>query len=195
MKKIDLFEICLSSFLLALLIIGSKLSISIGIISLTLQTLIIFLIIGLVRKRCAIFIIGTYIFLGLVGVPVFSDGGGFAYVLKPSFGFIIGFLLAAIVAPNKLNKGWWKLLNSTISLLIIYLCGCVYMYFILNYYMDKSVSVLYVINAGVTPFVVKDYLCAILSTIIAIRLAPIYYKRFELKDNIVINNEKNKMEN
>lgn len=195
MKKIDLFEICLSSFLLALLIIGSKLSISIGIISLTLQTLIIFLIIGLVRKRCAIFIIGTYIFLGLVGVPVFSDGGGFAYVLKPSFGFIIGFLLAAIVAPNKLNKGWWKLLNSTISLLIIYLCGCVYMYFILNYYMGKSVSVLYVINAGVTPFVVKDYLCAILSTIIAIRLAPIYYKKFELKDNIVISNEKNKMEN
>ena len=151
MKKIDLFEICLSSFLLALLIIGSKISISIGIISLTLQTLIIFLIIGLVRKRCAIFIIGTYIFLGLVGVPVFSGGGGFAYVLKPSFGFIIGFLLAAIVAPNKLNKGWWKLLNSTICLLIIYLCGCV-----CNDYFGWSTNNFIAINKTCSIFLISN---------------------------------------
>lgn len=182
MKKIDVYELCLSSVLLALLIAGSKISIPVGVINLTFQTLIVFIIISLVRKRCAILILSTYIILGLIGLPVFSSGGGYVYLFKPSFGFIIGFLVAAIVVPNKLNHGWFKLINSTIALAVIYLFGCVYMYIILNYYMNLDRSVLYVINAGVTPFIVKDYICAILATVISIRLSDMFYKRYDVKN-------------
>lgn len=182
MKKIDVYELCVCAVLLALMIVGSKISFPIGVINLTLQTLIVFLIINLVRKRCAILILLTYIILGLIGLPVFSGGGGYVYVLKPSFGFIVGFLVAAIVAPTKLNHGFYKLINSTIALVIIYLFGCIYMYIILNYYMDLDKSVLYVINAGVTPFVIKDYISAILATLISIRLSPILYNRYDVKN-------------
>ena len=30
-----------------------------------------------------------YVVMGLIGIPVFTAGGGFAYVLQPSFGFLL----------------------------------------------------------------------------------------------------------
>ncbi|MFC7131675.1 MULTISPECIES: biotin transporter BioY [Salinibaculum] len=39
-----------------------------------------------------------YLVVGLAGAPVFSDGGaGVGYVLGPTGGFLVGFLLAAVV--------------------------------------------------------------------------------------------------
>ena len=35
--------------------------------------------------------------LGLVGLPIFTAGGGFGYVLQPSFGFLLGLIPAAAV--------------------------------------------------------------------------------------------------
>jgi biotin transport system substrate-specific component len=37
----------------------------------------------------------AYLTLGLVLLPVFQDGGGFDYLLQPSFGFLAGFIPAA----------------------------------------------------------------------------------------------------
>ncbi len=31
--------------------------------------------------------VAVYVLMGLIGIPVFTQGGGFSYVLKPSFGF------------------------------------------------------------------------------------------------------------
>ena len=39
-----------------------------------------------------------YLALGLVGLPIFSSGGGPAYVLQPSFGYIIGFAIGGFFA-------------------------------------------------------------------------------------------------
>ncbi len=38
-----------------------------------------------------------YIALGLIGVPVFSAGGGLGYALTPGFGYLLGFVAAADV--------------------------------------------------------------------------------------------------
>ena len=35
--------------------------------------------------------------LGLVGLPIFTAGGGFGYVLQPSFGFLLGLIPTAAV--------------------------------------------------------------------------------------------------
>ena len=37
----------------------------------------------------------VYIVLGLVGLPIFTQGGGPGYIFQPSFGYIIGFAVAA----------------------------------------------------------------------------------------------------
>ena len=44
--------------------------------------------------------VGAYILIGLLGLPVFAEGGGPAYILKPSFGYIIGFAAASFSASN-----------------------------------------------------------------------------------------------
>lgn len=39
----------------------------------------------------------AYIAVGLLGLPVFATGGGPGYILTPTFGFLIGFVVAAAV--------------------------------------------------------------------------------------------------
>ena len=39
----------------------------------------------------------VYVALGLLGVPIFTEGGGLGYVFKPTFGYLISFALAAYV--------------------------------------------------------------------------------------------------
>ena len=98
-KDIAMMTVCLS-----ILIIASKISISIGIIAITLQTFAVALIPYILKwKRSAIVFI-TYILMGLIGIPVFSNGGGFYYVLKPSFGFILGFLASLFITGSPILK-------------------------------------------------------------------------------------------
>ena len=44
--------------------------------------------------------VALYMILGLAGLPIFAEGGGLWYLLKPSFGYIIGFCLASYVTGN-----------------------------------------------------------------------------------------------
>jgi len=39
----------------------------------------------------------VYIAIGLAGFPVFTGGGGPSYIFKPSFGYILGFAVAAFI--------------------------------------------------------------------------------------------------
>ena len=39
---------------------------------------------------------GVYILIGLAGLPVFASGGGIQYLMKPTFGFILGFLFCSM---------------------------------------------------------------------------------------------------
>lgn len=180
MNKNKIKEISLDAMLLAMLIIGSKISIPLGIINLTLQLPVVFLIIFLCNKKDSIFIISTYLIIGLIGIPVFSTGGGFTYLFKPSFGYIIGFLVAAILIPSSLNRGYFYLINIAIGLIIVYAFGSIYMYLILNYYMDVKKGIGYVLSVAVLPFVVKDLICAYAASIIAVRIRNIYIKKFEI---------------
>ena len=49
----------------------------------------------------------VYLCIGLVGVPVFAAGGGPTYILRPGFGFLLGFVFAAFLIgaiTEKLKK-------------------------------------------------------------------------------------------
>jgi biotin transport system substrate-specific component len=37
----------------------------------------------------------VYILLGLLGIPVFAEGGGPGYILQPTFGYLVAFVLQA----------------------------------------------------------------------------------------------------
>lgn len=91
----------------ALIILGTFIKIPLPMISITLQlefVLLSAMLLGAWRSGLSV---AAYIILGLCGVPVFTYGGGIGCVLKPSFGFIIGFLVASAVTGihRRASKG------------------------------------------------------------------------------------------
>ena len=40
-----------------------------------------------------------YVGLGLLGLPVFTMGGGLSYLLQPSFGFLLGLIPSTLLLP------------------------------------------------------------------------------------------------
>jgi biotin transport system substrate-specific component len=61
---------------------------------------------------------GVYLLIGLIGLPVFTQGGGLAYVLKPTFCYLLSFPLAAWVcgrlAGRAAKPGFARLLCAAL---------------------------------------------------------------------------------
>lgn len=188
-KDLTIMAICLS-----ILVICSKLSFNIGIISLTLQTFAVVIISLILKWKKAATVFITYIIMGLIGIPVFSSGGGFDYILKPSFGFIIGFLIASLIIGSSIGKSKWAvIIKSIIGLLVLDIIGMIYMYLILKFYIGSAnATVIYVIEAGFLPFIAKDLISTVLAALIAIRLEPILNKESNNNELIYLKENDNK---
>lgn len=83
----------------------------------TLQTVFVVLSGFILGKYDGAFSQLAYMIIGLIGVPIFTGGGGIGYVLTPSFGYIIGFVVGAYVAGFCFNR------CKTVSVIKIFLCG------------------------------------------------------------------------
>ena len=76
-----------------LLTLSAKISVPFYPVPMTLQTLLV-LFIGLTYGRIlAPLTLALYLFQGAIGLPVFDNGGGIVYLLGPTGGYLIGFLL------------------------------------------------------------------------------------------------------
>lgn len=120
----------------------------------------------------------VYILVGLAGAPIFTQGGGIMYIFKPSFGFLLGFIICAYII-GKISELFSKinLYSAIISvfsgLAALNIIGLSYMYLILKFYMGKSnVSFGYVITAGLLPFILKDIILYLVVAIVAVTTIP-----------------------
>ncbi|MEA4853070.1 MAG: biotin transporter BioY [Christensenella sp.] len=71
------------------------------------------------------------IILGLIGLPIFSPGGGISYIFNPTFGYLLGFCAGAYltgrIARAKPNLFFKRLRAACFSgLLVVYMFGMVY---------------------------------------------------------------------
>lgn len=134
------------SLFTALTAVGAFIKIPIPVVPFTLQflfTMLAGLLLG--SKRGAVSV-AAYMVLGLIGLPIFAEGGGFAYVLKPSFGYIIGFCAGTFVTGLIAEKMKEKtvpryLLANFTGLLIVYAVGMIYYYIICNYVINAPIAV------------------------------------------------------
>lgn len=146
----------------------------------SMQPFIMLLAASLLSPRAASLSMLAYLGLGLIGIPVFSAPpyGGLAYVLLPSFGFILGFPLAAYVQAKLIRKA--SLLNfalaGIVGIIILYLVGLPYMYMILNFYLGKAINVITLLKIGFIPFITLDLIKIAIAAWLAVQLS----KRLDL---------------
>ena len=130
MKNSKTRDMVLVALFAALIAICSWISIP-GPVPFTLQTMAVFLAVGLLGGKKGSLCVGLYILLGAVGLPVFAGfKGGIGALLGTTGGYILGFLFSALVmwAMEKLSEKnhWFLLLSMVVGLLVCYLFGTVW---------------------------------------------------------------------
>ncbi len=124
------------SYFTLLTIVGGLIKIQAGPVAFTLQTLFVILSGFVLGARDGFFSQFAYMFIGLVGVPIFTQGGGFQYIFQPSFGYIISFCIGSFIAGFVMNKfrtiNNWKIwFSGILGLIPVYIIGMSYQVMIL----------------------------------------------------------------
>ncbi len=128
-------------------------------VPITLQTMGVFLAIGILGTKRGTAAIASFVGAGLLGLPVFAGfAGGPAYLLGASGGYIIGFIPTAIVAGlimDKLGKSVPAMFISMLAgLAVCYAFGTAW--FMGIYGSAAGLDVYYVLSICVIPFVIPD---------------------------------------
>ncbi len=144
-QKSRIQKMAMCSLFTALTAVGAFIKIPVPVVPFTLQFLFTMLAGLLLGGKLGAVSVGAYAFLGLAGLPIFAEGGGFWYLLKPSFGYILGFILAAYVTGKMTEKleglTFGKILTANfVGLAIVYGAGMVYYYIICNYVINTPIG-------------------------------------------------------
>ena len=78
----------------------------------TLQTLVVFFI-AASMGMIGFYSTFIYVVLGVLGLPLFANGGGIGYIFSPTFGFLYGMVISAFmiayILKSEVNTGLIKL--------------------------------------------------------------------------------------
>lgn len=138
-------EIILSALFAALMVIGGRISFPLAFypVAFSLQTLVVMLAGLLLSPRSAAFSMAAYVLMGLIGLPVFTTGGGPSYVFQPSFGYLLGFILAAPIISSIVHKNDsvpFLIFATTVGTLIISVLGIAYFAIINVAFLSQTLS-------------------------------------------------------
>lgn len=175
MKSEKIKKMVLCALFTALISVGAYIKIPVPVVPFTLQYLFTLLSGLLLGSKWGMFSVVIYILLGLVGLPVFAQGGGIGYVFQPSFGYIIGFavgtFVTGLIAEKKVRPGFGRLLMASFAGLgIIYLFGMAYYYLLSNFYLNQPMGLWPLFLYCFILTVPGDILLSILGTILVKRL-------------------------
>ena len=137
-KKLKTIDLTLAGMFVALMAVGANITsiipfLVVGGVPITLQTFFGILAGLILGSRLGTMATTVYAFVGLVGVPVFAQfSGGIGALIKPTFGFILSFILAAYVVGKIVEKH--KTVSAFITAALIgtainYVVGTNWMYF------------------------------------------------------------------
>lgn len=143
-QKITVREMTLCALFTILTAVGAFIKIPVPVVPFTLQFLFTMMAGLLLGGKLGALSVGLYALLGLAGLPVFAEGGGLWYLLKPSFGYIIGFIAGSYVT-GRIAQGshvsFGRLLGANFSgLAIVYGMGMLYYYVISNFLIDTPIG-------------------------------------------------------
>ena len=168
--RITTRQLTMTALFVALIAVGAFIRVPLPNCPFTLQILFTTLAGIVLGSRLGAASVGIYIVLGLIGVPIFTSGGP-GYILQPTFGYLIGFMVGAYVvgriAESMDTLSFKRLLvGSILNLLIVYGLGMVYLYFIMNLYLGKPIGVeAVIITCFLIPVGPDIFLCAVAASL------------------------------
>jgi len=186
-KKSISFKIASTALICALTCAGGFIKIPLPMLDITLQTFFACMAGLFLGKKWGALSQAIYMLLGLIGIPIFSRGGGITYVFMPSFGFILGFILCAFICGilrDRLFKDFYldkiKITDYLKVFLIclagifgVYLIGAPYMLMILSFYLKQTQAVVSAAALSLPLYVLGD----LVSLIVLVLATPVLYKR------------------
>jgi biotin transport system substrate-specific component len=166
-----LFGVCL-------LTLSAKIKVPFWPVPMTMQTLVVLMLGMAYGSRMAAGTVLAYLLAGAAGFPVFTGtperGIGFAYMMGPTGGFLIGFLIAAWVVGTLAERGFDRtLLGCAVAMLaghaIISILGVVWLAAPLGLGVAKAIEV------GFMPFMASS----VLKTALGAAAMPLIWRVIE----------------
>jgi len=159
--------IAYSAAFIGLIALGSWISVPIGYIPFTLQTLFVIMA-GIIMHRYGAIPVLLYCILGVLGLPLFHNGmAGLGVLLGPSGGYLIGFIFAALITglAYEQDSKLIRIGGIVIATGVIYLFGVAWLMYSLK------LGFLPAITTGVLPFIAGDAIKAAAAYLIGQRIA------------------------
>lgn len=179
MKKIRTIDITMVGVFVALMAVGANSAsfLVIGGVPITLQTFFSVLAGCILGSRIGALAMIVYTLVGLVGAPVFAQfTGGPAILIKPTFGFILSYILVSYVVGLIIEKAEKPTVSrfvvaSLIGMVINYVLGTNYMYYAYKLWADAPDGFTYQVAWGWMLFPLpKDIILSIVAGAISPRI-------------------------
>lgn len=157
----DGIAIAAGSLFLALL---AQVSIPIGPVPFTLQTLAVLMLGALLGSKRSSLAVVCYLTEGALGLPVFAGGGaGVLSLAGPTGGYFLGFIICAYIVGYLLERGWrgnyfLTLIAMATGSAVILLLGA----FWLSFFIGSENA----LHLGLYPFIMGDMVKALLAAIL-----------------------------
>lgn len=156
----------------ALITVCAWISVPLGSIPFTLQTLAVALIGALFGWKRSLAAVAAYILMGLIGIPVFSGFRAGAALFGATGGYIFGFFFLALVpalfkllpVKNKWARAGIFYGAMALGMAVCYFFGTVW--FVLVY----ECSVGYALTMCVVPYLIPDLIKFVVASVLAVRL-------------------------
>jgi biotin transport system substrate-specific component len=159
---------------------AAQVSLPIGPVPFTLQTLAVLLVGGVYGSRLGAATLGLYAVEGAVGLPFFAGakaGLGDAkldyFLPASSMGYVVGFILAAWLVGKLIESGWGNSLAKSvvatvIGAVVLYVPGLIWLaiWAAKTKGMDASAATQAALSWGLYPFVISDLVKAVIAGLV-----------------------------
>lgn len=150
----------------ALMAVGSYIRIPLPPVPITLQTFFVYCAALMCGWKLATISTVVYLIIGIIGVPVFTTGGGIGALLGPTGGFLFALVPAVLVAGMCSDAGYkramrdeqfkrrtfiaWAIVGGILATICIYAGGVPWLKY------QRHLSWMQAIAAGMLPFLIGD---------------------------------------
>ncbi|AWN81810.1 biotin transporter BioY [Candidatus Cardinium hertigii] len=140
---------------IALLAVCTQISVPLKPVPVTMQSFAV-LFIGIFYSKChAYSAVIVYLLIGMMGIPVFANfGSGISYIMGPTGGFLIGFLVA--LYPMSWYKTYLSDIITVHSVLLLCLLGSLAIFGCGYLWLIQYINAYKAFHLGIKPFIVGE---------------------------------------